>query len=315
MILVVCANPAIDRLISIEHLRAGETHRVIEEKRYAGGKGVHVALALAELGQEVCLLGFWGGPSGAWIQAQCEQLGVVCHGPKIDGWNRDCITYKSKDEFNESEFLGAGPNIHAAEAAQFRSEFAALAVGTQAIAICGSHPSSLGIDFYAELVSLAETASSPVFLDCSGESFVTALKKRPYAFHLNQAEARELILLESSDDERRHLAEEFQGYAPLSALTFGREGLSLSVQGKTVQARVEVPLVRSAVGSGDCLLAGLLAAHARGYDLAQSARLAVACGAANCLRPELGMLFKRDVEQLMPQVKLTMQEGEYGKTI
>jgi tagatose 6-phosphate kinase len=60
--------------------------------------------------------------------------------------------------------------------------------------------------------------------------------------------------------------------------------------------------VRSAVGSGDCLTAGLAVAHDRGHDWRQALRLGVACGAANCLRPELGMIHRADVERLLPTV-------------
>jgi tagatose 6-phosphate kinase len=71
-----------------------------------------------------------------------------------------------------------------------------------------------------------------------------------------------------------------------------------------VHGNVTVNRCFSAVGSGDCLVAGLMMACLQKMDLSDSARLGVACGAANCLRQDLGMLHKPDVENLFRKVSI-----------
>ena len=57
--------------------------------------------------------------------------------------------------------------------------------------------------------------------------------------------------------------------------------------------------VHSTIGSGDCLLAGVIAGHVQELETQSMANLGAACGAANCIRPELGMLYKEDVKRLL----------------
>ncbi len=69
-------------------------------------------------------------------------------------------------------------------------------------------------------------------------------------------------------------------------------------------ARVRAPRVEASntVGSGDCLLGGLAVGVARGLQPEDILRLGVACGAANALSEETGVVRRQDVERLCPQV-------------
>ena len=49
MIYTVTLNPAIDETLEVEHLRPGATHRGLSRCRYAGGKGINVALSLIHI--------------------------------------------------------------------------------------------------------------------------------------------------------------------------------------------------------------------------------------------------------------------------
>ena len=111
MILCVCPNPAIDKFIIIDNFEKGIVNRVREERSFPGGKGIHVALGIKELGEDVALLAFWGGSTGQWIKQECESIGVKCYGPEVDGYTRTCFTIKSNNDFNETEILGDGPII------------------------------------------------------------------------------------------------------------------------------------------------------------------------------------------------------------
>jgi fructose-1-phosphate kinase PfkB-like protein len=69
-------------------------------------------------------------------------------------------------------------------------------------------------------------------------------------------------------------------------------------------AAVELEQVRNTVGSGDCFLAGMAVAIARGEPLREALRLAVACGAANAMDVETGYVRPHQVEALLGQVRL-----------
>ena len=60
----------------------------------------------------------------------------------------------------------------------------------------------------------------------------------------------------------------------------------------------------SSVGSGDAFLAGFVAARYGGRDAGGCLRFAVACGAESTQHFGAGQLEQREVERLLPEVRL-----------
>lgn len=298
MILCVCPNPSIDMRVHLEDFAAGDVNRVMREERFPGGKGVHVALALAELGEPTELLGFWGGPTGAWIRAACEERGISCIGPQVAGWTRTCLTFKCSGPANETELLGCGPGIASEDYHRFKAELRSRLGEARGLCFSGSWPPGASGNEYAELIVLANEAGVRTFLDTSGDALRQCLASRPYGIHVNRSEAAAVSGVAEPAAAARALAESCE----VACVTGGAAGAWFCMGNRGVHAVCRLDAVPSAVGSGDCLLAGMALGSIRGLDLAEMARLAVACASANCLDPRLGMLRKPDVELLRPRV-------------
>jgi tagatose 6-phosphate kinase len=297
MILCVCPNPSIDTLVTVDDLAPGKVHRATKEERFPGGKGIHVALAARELGCDVTLIAFWAGPTGTWIRQECEQRGIRCEGPTVPGWSRSCITFRSSGSYNETELLGVGPTVDPADVDQLQASVAKLAARATVITLSGSWPNGAPVDAYARLI---KATSSPAMLDCTGAGLKSALAAHPYTLHLNRDEANEV----TGGADPAIAAQRLAKSCKLSVITAGASGAYFYDGHTLLHASCKIDALHSAVGSGDCLVAGLAVARERGLSLIDTAKLATACGAANCLRPELGMLHRADVERLVPLVKV-----------
>jgi tagatose 6-phosphate kinase len=302
MLLAVCPNPSVDYYIWIDSLEPGKVHRATREERYPGGKGVHVAMAAAELGEEVTLLGFWGAETGRWIKNECLKKNINCIGPEINEWSRSCYTYKSDGVYNDTELLGRGPEITSEDFRVFTSDFKLAAEGSDVITMSGSWPVGSPPQGYAELIQIAKKFRKPVFLDATGEPFRNGLKERPYAIHLNYNECRNLTGLSGIPEMIDYLG----NYVELVAITTGPEGLYLGFDESIIHGNVKLDHIHSAVGSGDCLTAGLATGITRKMKTDDLVRLGVACGAANCLTKDLGMLHKSDVERLLDKIEISL---------
>ena len=68
MILCVCPNPSIDTISWVNQVVPAKINRIAKQKEFPGGKGVHVALAIKEIGERSAVIGFWAGASGSWIK-------------------------------------------------------------------------------------------------------------------------------------------------------------------------------------------------------------------------------------------------------
>ena len=300
MITCICPNPSIDTFVWIDHWTPGEVHRIQREERFPGGKGVHVAMAVAELAEPCQLLGIWGGPTGAWIRDACSDKGIVCAGIETAGWNRTCLTFKSDSEVDESELLGCGPDITEAECEEFLARISELCEPGGQAALSGSWPQGAPSNAYARLITTLQAKGAQTFLDCAGRQLPEALRANPFCVHLNQEEAKAVFGTDTALLSLNTLSEQ----CALAVVSDGARGAWFKSEQGTVHAHVHVDVAASSVGSGDCMMAGIAVACARHNSLDKIATLATACGAANCLRPELGMINRDDVNRLITACKL-----------
>lgn len=308
-ILVVCPNPSVDILASIREFKEGSSNRLTRENHYPGGKGVHVALAAAEMGEEVVLLGFWGGPTGMWIKYACEAYtNVSCVGPQLHQWSRSCYTFVSEGKFNDTELLGVGPTLAEKDIKEFYKCFDEYVVNAKCVCMSGSWPVDAPADGYARLIEKAQVHSKATFVDCTGVQLDNAVKKNPTMIHLNRSEVSHQFQTENVKEATLKLAQ----LTKFAAVTDGAKGLYLSNGENLVISSCKIDKVLSAVGSGDCLTAGIAIGFLRDYSMSDMARLGVACGSANCLREDLGLLYKTDVDILFTQA--TVAEMVYNYT-
>ncbi len=306
MILAVCPNPSVDTYVYFNRFEGSKVNRVVDEAPFPGGKGTHVALGINELGEQVTLLGFWAGPTGEWIKQKLESKGIKCIGPEVKGWSRTCLTFKTDDTFDETEILGKGPVINAGDLEAFNLLFKDMLKKVSLVVMSGSWPQGAPDDAYGILLEEANLCHIPVVLDVAGSKLEKAIEKKPVAIHLNKAEGS----LFTGRHNIRGMLIDLGRKIKNIALTDGSKGLYYLSNHKLLHANVVLENIHSAVGSGDALTAGLAVAMFHEYDVEETAKLAVACGAANCLREELGMFYKKDVEKLKEKVTIKNIEME-----
>ena len=87
-------------------------------------------------------------------------------------------------------------------------------------------------------------------------------------------------------------------------LSLGHEGAVALWEGR--RCRIAAPMIQAhnAVGSGDCFVGGLAVGVERGLEPTEILRLATACGAANAMTAEIGILRREDVFALAPKVEI-----------
>ena len=84
----------------------------------------------------------------------------------------------------------------------------------------------------------------------------------------------------------------------------GRDGIIAATKEKIFKAVPPLVKVRSAVGAGDCTIAGMALKLAYGERLIEACRLAVAMGTATVLTPGTELCHSADVERLLPEIKV-----------
>lgn len=305
MITVGGFNTSMDKTLDIDVLRPGAVNRVRRVLAWPGGKGLHVAMTVAALGEPVRLVGLIDAAHRREFEDLLGGRGVEFHGVEARGGLRTCLAVRDQGGARITEILEPGPELDPATRAELCALFLALARTSALAVLSGSTPPGFDDGAYGEMVT-ALRDSVRCLVDASGGLLRQAVEARPFLVKPNREEA-EALTGESIDGApaaarvARALA---AGGVGMVVVSLGAAGAVAAADERALHASVSVAKALHPVGSGDCLLGGLAVGVVRGDRMEDVLRLGVACGAANTLSLETGGLRREDVEALRPRVSV-----------
>ncbi|MGH2741453.1 MAG: 1-phosphofructokinase family hexose kinase [Thermoleophilaceae bacterium] len=309
MIITVTLNAAIDKTLAVPNFRLGRRHRAVEQTAMAGGKGVNVARALRALGQPVIATGIAGGPTGTRIVEHLTDEGILNDFVRIREESRTSTAVVDPTSGDQTEINEHGPHVSDQELDLFVDKLLYLAKGAAVCVFAGSLPRGVDTGLYGRLVEEMRRLGVTTVLDSEGEPLLIATRRGPDVVSPNELEAEGLVGHEFSDEEdrRRALGEMVDMGAREGIITLADGCLAVLGEGSDrslYRATLEPLEPVSSVGSGDALLAGFVAARYGGQDPEHCLRFAVACGAESTQHFGAGVLEQREVERLLPEVRV-----------
>jgi 6-phosphofructokinase 2 len=103
------------------------------------------------------------------------------------------------------------------------------------------------------------------------------------------------------DAAARHIIS--QGKASLIVVSLGARGAILYSKKEKLQMAPPVVKVRSTVGAGDSMVAGIVSVLVRHGPLAEILRMAIACGSATTMAEGSALFARKDVERLFHKIR------------
>lgn len=281
VVATVTLNPAIDQTVQVDGFRVGEVNRVGEVRQNAGGKGVNVASALADLGAHVVATGLLGRENAGIFEELFRAKSIDDRFLRVDGATRVGlkIVDRSCHQVTEVNFPGMAPASR--DLATLLATLKELARPGSWFALSGSLPPGVPVGIYADMVASIHERGGRVLLDTSGEPLRHALARRPDIVKPNQSELEQLTgtAMSGLEDVAKAASGLIAQGAGLVAVSMGARGALFARGEERLLATPPAVAVQSTVGAGDTMVAGLLLASVLGHDLSDTARLATACGA------------------------------------
>jgi len=306
MILCVNLNAAIDKTIVVNSLEIGTIHRPESVKSLPGGKGCNVARALLQLGATPVVTGWVGGTAGHFIEAGLNEEGIATDFVHTGFESRTCTSILNSANQVMTEFYEKGDPIPAGKVTEMLDHFRMIVGNFEAVTLSGSLPPGVPADSYAQLIRLAHEAEVPVLLDSSGEALRHGVAAKPTLIKPNESEVailseRPLSTMVEYVDAAGEIS---RRQSTIVVLSMGRSGAILAAGHQTFHVQNPPVQAVSAVGSGDCMLAGLAHGLVKGVSLPEAVRLGVAAGTANTLVIGAGQFRKADVDDLLASIEL-----------
>lgn len=289
MILTVTLNPAVDKTYQAEKLILGQVNRMRSSISLAGGKGINVAKILRQFNHPVMTTGFLGGYSGNMIEELMIKMGADCRFTRIAEETRTSTNIIS-DSGQVTEILEPGPLVSKEEQECFLDEFTHCLTRCRLVALCGSVPSGIPIDFYRNLIEKCYAEGKKVILDTSGDLLKEAIKTAPYPYIIkpNIQEMESLVGRKlESPEEVEEAAYELIGLGiEKVVVSLGAQGLCyIDRECSIYKPALKIKAVNT-VGCGDSVVASLCMSELAGDTPAETVKKAVVLSAANATTME-----------------------------
>ncbi|MCW4465970.1 1-phosphofructokinase family hexose kinase [Glutamicibacter sp. MNS18] len=298
MIVTLTMNPSLDQTVELSlPLAPGEVQRAASSHIQAAGKGVNVARAIDQAGQEVLAV-LPGAANDKLVQSlAADQLPY--RAVSIEQALRTNITITDPDG-TTTKINEPGPQLDEPTIKRITETVLDLSAGAAWLVLAGSLPPGVSPDFYATLCAAVRGeygARAPqIAVDTSGAPltrlFAFDTAHLPDLIKPNAEELTELVAQDSAVGFEQSPGEAAQaanylvqrGIGAVLA-TLGAQGAVL-VTGQGAWHATHAPVTtRSTVGAGDSALAGYLISDVRGQSAPQRLAHAVAYGSAAVALP------------------------------
>lgn len=306
MITTVCLNPAIDRSISIAEFTYGGMNRVKSVRSDAGGKGVNVAVTAARLGLETECISFLHKNGGKEIENRLISNGVSSDGVWLDGTLRTNIKLLDQSRNIVTEINESGAPVSEESIKKMADLIARHAQDSDFLVLSGSLPPGCPADYYRTLIEAAEGMNCRCVLDADGARLLEGLKARPYLIKPNQYELEMLVgcPLGSMEEIKGAALDLIDQGVSIVAVSMGADGALITDGSETLYApRLEVE-VKSTVGAGDAMIAGLTAGCLAELPLSEVFIKGVACGSASVMTEGTQLIDKAVYKSLLNKVEI-----------
>ena len=307
MIYTLTLNPAVDRELAVDKIVFDTVLRASEWRVDCGGKGFNVARMLQSLGTSSVALGFAAGKSGELLDDALRSLGIETDFVWIGGETRTNVSIVSADHAHHVKVNEPGPTVSETDLAKLIQKVRDLARPDDGWVLAGSLPPGVPPAFYAEIITILQSAGARVFLDTSDEALRQSCGAKPFLVKPNAAEAQELTGLPiNTPAEIAAVGAAIQAMGPGNVIiSLGKQG-ALLVDGQKAWLAASPEIVeRNPIGAGDSMVAGLVWGLSQGHSMPEALCRGIACGAATASQGGTAVGSLVQVNELLSQVRLS----------
>jgi len=295
MILAITMNPSVDISYPLNEFIIGEVNRVDGVKKTAGGKGLNVARVINLAHHPVIASGFLGGTIGQYICGKLDNDQIKHSFYTINQESRNCIAILHQGF--QTEILESGPIIDLENQQQFKSHFNKLLQQTNVVTLSGSLPRGMPVEYYTQLIALANLKNKPVLLDCSGDYLTSAINQAslPYLIKPNHEELGQLVGRKLCATQNQDLVNAIRQHInlmriPVIVVSLGKNGALVKYHQRFMQVSIPKVEAINPVGSGDSTLAGLAIGISRKEPIEHILKRAMTFGMLNAMEAQTGYI-------------------------
>ncbi|MES2374929.1 MAG: 1-phosphofructokinase family hexose kinase [Bacteroidota bacterium] len=304
-IITVTFNPALDKSLSVSELTPDKKIKCPLPVCEPGGGGLNVARAIKKLGGDAVAIYLAGGEAGSIITKLLTDEGIKTVVVNTIQSTRENLIVT--DLATSSQYLLDMPGANVTEE-EWKAclEVIDTTQDVKYIIASGSLPSGVPIDIYARIALLAKKKGARLIVDTAGEPLKLAVQAGVFLIKPNIRELAALtgeseLDLRSAPKAARQIIS--NGHCDAVVVSMGPDGALLVTEDVVMDIIPPALTVKSTVGAGDSMVAGIVMHLMENNDLIEAVKYGVACGSAATVHYGTELCEKADVNNIYEAIQ------------
>lgn len=299
-------NPAIDKSSHAERVVPEKKIRCETPRFDPGGGGINVSRVVKELGGETKAFYPAGGVFGRFMENLLDAEGIDQKTVSIKNMTRVNIHISEDSTDNQYRFGMPGPEMFEEEWNRCLEILFSETDGVEYLVASGSLPPGVPDDFLRKVAEKAREKNIRLIVDTSGEPLKKSAGAGVYLLKPNMNELADLAGREIGDEEDQEKAVEEildDNKSEIVVLSLGAGGVYYSDGKNSDRLRSPSVPIRSRIGAGDSMVAGIVMKLASGAEVHDAVLYGIAAGTAAVMTPGTELCHREDVERLYEKMK------------
>lgn len=303
-VVTVTFSPALDVSTETDAIVPTRKLRCAELVEHPGGGGVNVARVAARLGASTRAVLPLGGPTGSRVAELLRDEHIELDVIEATASTRQSFSVTGRESGEQYRFVMPAPTLSPGELDALVDATGRACEHAGCLVVSGRTPAEVPDDIFERLVGLA--APAPVIIDTSGPALQHALRSgaalvKPSASELGSIVGEDLRTESEILDAVRRVAAGSNVTHLVASIGSGG-AFAVGSDSTTHRYRAPAVKVRSAIGAGDSMIAGIAVAMCEGATPVDAIAAGIATGTAAVLTDGTDLCHAADAERLRPMV-------------
>ncbi|UMQ41805.1 1-phosphofructokinase family hexose kinase [Chryseobacterium sp. Y16C] len=304
-ILTITLNPSVDKSSSVQNIIPEKKLRCDSPKYEPGGGGINVSRALKRLGIASDIFFTSGGRTGGLLEKllKAEELNIFPF--DVTSETRENFIVLDISNNKQYRFGFPGEELTKEEEKDILSSLPMVSLCPDFVVISGSLPTETNPNFIRKLINMYKSKGSKIIIDTSGEALKTSVEEGVFLLKPNIGELAYLVgkeKLEETDVDQAAQLIISQGKAEVVVVSLGSLGAVLFSASEKIRIEAPPVEVKSTVGAGDSMVAGMVSVLVKGGDYKKVLSMGIACGSATTMTEGTGLFTIENAKHLFDQI-------------
>ena len=299
-IVTLTVNPALDKSALVDGLIPEQKLSCYSIRTQPGGGGINISRILSRLQTESLCFFTSGGDNGKHLENLLLEEQINFNGISVKEPTRENLSVSDTKTNLQYRFGMPGNYISKSEMDSIISAINQQIKLNDILVLSGSLAQNMPNDYYAQIIDDVGNKNLKIVVDTSGPALLHAIEASLpiYLIKPNQKELGQLAgetFLSNKEQEKfaMHLVKD--KHIKFVVVSLGPKGAFLASKTGVIYQRAPAIKVKSTIGAGDSLVAGLIFGIKNKFPALEMLKFGVACGAATTMSEGTDLATKESI--------------------